>query len=67
MSIASRLGWYRVRGNRFRQFELLLEQVLRSLKGQQVILDGEIVVLDEKGRSNLRSHGPSWRASPWRF
>jgi hypothetical protein len=26
---------------------------LRCLKGQRVILDGEIVVLDEKGRSNF--------------
>ena len=41
------------KGKKFRQFEPLLKQVLRSLKGQRVILDGEIVVLDEKGRSNF--------------
>jgi hypothetical protein len=28
-------------------------QALRCLKGQRAILDGEIVVLDEKGRSNF--------------
>ena len=31
----------------------LIKQVLRCLKGQRAILDGEIVVLDEKGRSNF--------------
>jgi hypothetical protein len=41
------------KGKTFRQFEPLLKQVLRSLKGQRAILDGEIVVLDEKGRSNF--------------
>jgi len=41
------------KGKKFRQFEPLLKQVLRSLKGQRAILDGEIVVLDEKGRSNF--------------
>src|SRR5215469_14308001 len=40
------------KGKKLRQFDPLLKQVLRSLKGQRVILDGEIVVLDEKGRSN---------------
>jgi ATP-dependent DNA ligase len=40
------------KGKKFRQFEPLVKQVLRSLKGKRVILDGEIVVLDEKGRSN---------------
>ena len=34
------------KGKKFRQFEPLLKQVLRSLKGQRVILDGEIVALD---------------------
>ena len=34
-------------------FDPLLKQVLRSLKGQRAILDGEIVVLDEKGLSNF--------------
>ena len=29
------------------------KQVLRSLKGQRAIPDGEIVVLDEQGRSNF--------------
>jgi len=41
------------KGKKFRQFDPLLEQVLRSLKGQRAILDGEIVALDEKGRSNF--------------
>ena len=41
------------KGNKFRQFEPLLKQVLRCLKGKRAILDGEIVVLDEKGRSNF--------------
>jgi bifunctional non-homologous end joining protein LigD len=41
------------KGNKFRQFDPLLKQVLRSLKGKRVILDGEIVVLDEKGRPNF--------------
>jgi bifunctional non-homologous end joining protein LigD len=40
-------------GNKFRRFDPLLKQVLRSLKKQRAILDGEIVVLDEKGRSNF--------------
>jgi bifunctional non-homologous end joining protein LigD len=40
-------------GKKFHQFDPLLKQVLRSLKGQRAILDGEIVVLDEKGRSNF--------------
>jgi bifunctional non-homologous end joining protein LigD len=53
MSTASRPGWYRARGKKFRHFDPLLKQVLRSLKGQRAILDGEIVVLDEKGRSNF--------------
>jgi ATP-dependent DNA ligase len=48
---------------KFRQFEPLLKQVLRSLKGQRVLLDGEIVVLDEKGRWILRSHGTSRRTT----
>jgi len=47
-------GWLVSRkGNKFRQFDPLLKHVLRSLKGQCAILDGEIVVLDEKGRSNF--------------
>jgi bifunctional non-homologous end joining protein LigD len=41
------------KGKKFNQFEPLLKQVLRCLKGQRAILDGEIVVLDEKGRSNF--------------
>ena len=41
------------KGKKFRQFEPLLKQVLRCPKGQSVILDGEIAVLDEKGRSNF--------------
>jgi bifunctional non-homologous end joining protein LigD len=41
------------KGNKFRQFDPLLKQVLRSLKGKRAILDGEIVVLDEKARSNF--------------
>ena len=41
------------KGKKFRQFDPLLRQVLRSLKGQRVIVDGEIVVLDQKGRSNF--------------
>jgi bifunctional non-homologous end joining protein LigD len=41
------------KGKKFRQFEPLLKQVLSCLKGQRAILDGEIVVLDEKGRSNF--------------
>jgi len=40
-------------GNKFRRFDPLLKQVLRSLNGKRAILDGEIVVLDEKGRSNF--------------
>ena len=39
------------KGKKFRQFEPLLKQVLRCLKGKRAILDGEIVVLDEQGRS----------------
>ena len=41
------------KGKKFLQFGPLLNQVLRSLKGQRAILDGEIVVLDEKGCSNF--------------
>ena len=41
------------KGKKFPEFDPLLKQVLRSLKGQRAILDGEIVVLDEKGRSNF--------------
>ena len=41
------------KGKKFHQFNPLLKQVLRSLKGQRAILDGEIVVLGEKGRSNF--------------
>ena len=41
------------KGKKFRQFDPLLKQVLRCLKGQHAILDGEIVVLDKKGRSNI--------------
>jgi ATP-dependent DNA ligase len=52
MSTASRLGLSR-KGKKFHQFDPLLKQVLRSLKAQRAILDGEIVVLDEKGRSNF--------------
>jgi ATP-dependent DNA ligase len=35
------------------QFDPILKQVLRCLKEQRAILDGEIVVLDEKGHSNF--------------
>ena len=38
---------------KLRQFDPLRKQVLRSLKGQRALLDGEIVVLDERGRSNF--------------
>src|SRR6516165_3887069 len=41
------------KGKKFHQFNPLLKQILRSLKGQRAILDGEIVVMDEKGRSNF--------------
>jgi bifunctional non-homologous end joining protein LigD len=41
------------KGKKLREFEPLLKQVLRGLKGQRAILDGEIVVLDEKRRSNF--------------
>ena len=41
------------KGKKFRRFDPLLKQVLGCLKGQRAILDGEIVVLDEKGRSNF--------------
>ena len=43
------------KGKKFRQFNFnpLLEQILRCLKAQRSILDGEIVVLDEEGRSNF--------------
>ena len=41
------------KGKKFRQFDPLLKRVLRCLKGQRTILDGEIVVLDERGRSNF--------------
>jgi ATP-dependent DNA ligase len=34
------------KGKKFRQFDPLLKQVLRSLNGQRVLLDGEIVVLE---------------------
>ena len=47
------------KGKKFRQFDPLLKQVLRSLKGQRAILDGEIVVLDEKG---ARTSMTSWPA-----
>ena len=39
------------KGKKFRQFDPLLKQVLRCLKGLRAILDGEIVVLDSEGRS----------------
>ena len=51
------------KGKKFRQFDPLLNQVLRSLKGQRAILDGEIVVLDEKGRSNFH-HLMAHRGAP---
>ena len=52
------------KGKKFKRFEPLLKQVLRSLKGQCAILDGEIVVLDANDRSNfLRPHGPARRAA----
>ena len=38
------------KGKKFRQFDQLLKQVLRSLKGQRAIFDGEIVVLDENAQ-----------------
>jgi ATP-dependent DNA ligase len=41
------------KGEEFQQFDPLLKQVLGCLKGQRAILDGEIVMLDEKGRSNF--------------
>ena len=41
------------KGKKFHQFSPLLKQVLRCLKGQRAILDGEIVVLDAEGRSNF--------------
>jgi bifunctional non-homologous end joining protein LigD len=41
------------KGKKFHQFDPLLKQVLRCLKGQRAILDGEIMVLDENGRSNF--------------
>ena len=41
------------KGKKFRQFDPLLKQVLGCVKGQRVILDGEIVVLDEEGCSNF--------------
>jgi ATP-dependent DNA ligase len=41
------------KGKKLHQFDPLLKQVPRSLNGQHVILDGEIVVLDKKGRSNF--------------
>ena len=46
------------KGKKFRQFDPLLKQILRSLKGQRAILDGEIVVLDEKGRSRFHDLMP---------
>jgi bifunctional non-homologous end joining protein LigD len=42
------------KGKKFRKFDPLLKQVLRILKGQRAILEREIVVLDEKGRSHFR-------------
>lgn len=41
------------KGKKFRQFDPLLKQILRSLKGQCALLDGEIVVLDAERRSNF--------------
>jgi bifunctional non-homologous end joining protein LigD len=43
------------KGKKFRQFDPLLKQVLRSLKGKRAILVGEIVVLDEKVRKGART------------
>ncbi|HEX8799322.1 MAG TPA: hypothetical protein VF772_11955 [Terriglobales bacterium] len=41
------------KGKKFHQFDPLLKQALRSLKGQRAILDGESVVLDADGRSDF--------------
>jgi len=41
------------KGKKFRQFDPLLKQVLRCLKGQRAILGGRMVVLDAEGRSNF--------------
>jgi bifunctional non-homologous end joining protein LigD len=47
-------AWFRSRkGNEMRRFNALSQQIRSLLKGQHAILDGEIVVLDEKGRSNF--------------
>ena len=45
-------AWLRSRkGNEMRRFDSLSQQIHSLLKGQRAILDGEIVVLDEQGRS----------------
>ena len=41
------------KGKKFHQFDPLLKQALRSLKGQRAILDGGSVVLDADGRSDF--------------
>jgi bifunctional non-homologous end joining protein LigD len=45
-------AWLRSRkGNEMRRFDTLSQQIRSLLRGQRAILDGEIVVLDEQGRS----------------
>ena len=43
------------KGKKFRQFDPLLEQVLRSLKGQQAILDGEWCWMKRDARTSMTS------------
>jgi bifunctional non-homologous end joining protein LigD len=45
-------SWFRPRkSNEMLRFDALSQQIHSLLKGQRAILDGEIVVLDEQGRS----------------
>jgi len=45
-------AWFRSRkGNEMQRFDSLSQLIRALLKGQRAILDGEIVVLNEQGRS----------------
>jgi len=61
-------AWLRSRKNHVMQrFGGLSEQIRALLKDQRAILDGEIVVPDEKGRSNfydLMAHRGAARGTP---
>ena len=47
------------KGYRFKRFAFLCEELSKVLKGKRAILDGEIVCLNEEGRSVFSSGGRS--------